>query len=352
MNAAAPPATYSIHEGNALLDRGSVLAIWDGSLGQAERMRAKYDWFYLHSPGGPPLMQLLRHEPDDSWVGTCAAGRRRMVWRGREIQAGVLVDLAVAAEHRSLGPAMMLQQALIAAGRRELDVLYGFPNPKAAPVFKRIGYRPFGELVRFVRVLRHRRYLQSRMPSWLAAPAGVLLDAAFALRDGWRRWTGPALRSRWSDEADPRMDTLWNASAPDHALSAVRDARHVRWRFDHAPVATTRHLLVTDPDDRHLLAWFATQVEGDALLVRDFWSEDAASAVGTHYLDALLQAARRARHASVSVEIAARDACLATWRARGFVARSRRTVFGMQRDDSKGAIGQDDLYLTAADEDE
>ena len=99
MNAAVPPPTYSIHEGNALLDRSSVLAIWDGSLGQAERMRAKYDWFYLHAPGGPPLMQLLRHEPDERWVGTCAAGRRRMLWRGREIQAGVLVDLAVSAAH-------------------------------------------------------------------------------------------------------------------------------------------------------------------------------------------------------------------------------------------------------------
>ncbi|WP_119718322.1 GNAT family N-acetyltransferase [Cognatilysobacter tabacisoli] len=352
MNAAAPPPTYSIHEGNALLDRSSVLAIWDGSLGQAERMRAKYDWFYLHAPGGPPLMQLLRHEPDESWVGTCAAGRRRMLWRGREIQAGVLVDLAVSAAHRSLGPALMLQQRLIAAARSELDVLYGFPNPKAAPVFKRIGYRPFGDLVRFARVLRHRRYLELRLPPWLAAPAGALLDAAFALRDGVRRWTGPALRSRWSAEADPRMDTLWNASAPEDALTAVRDARHVRWRFDHAPIATTRHLLVTDRDDRHLLAWFATQVEGDALLVRDFWSEDASAAVGMHYVDALLQAARKAGHASVSVEIAARESRLATWRARGFVLRSRRTVFGMQRDEADHPIAHDDLYLTAADEDE
>lgn len=352
MNAAASPAPYSVHEGNALLDRGSVLAIWDGNLGQPERMRAKYDWFYLHSPGGPPLMQLLRHEPEDRWVGTCAAGRRRMAWRGREIEAGVLVDLAVTAAHRSLGPALMLQQRLIAAARNELDVLYGFPNPKAAPVFRRIGYRLFGELVRYARVLRHRRYLALRMPPWLATPAAALLDAALATRDALRRWSGPRLRTRWSDEADPRMDALWNASAPADALGAVRDARHVRWRFDHAPVARSRHLLVTDPDDRHLLAWFATQVEGDALLVRDFWSEDADRAVGVHYLDALLHAARRAGHASVSVEIAARESRLSTWRARGFVARGRRPVFGIQRDDGDGLIGQDDLYLTAADEDE
>ena len=97
-------------------------------------MRAKYDWFYLRCPFGPPLLQLLRAGSAGTAVGACGAGRRRMLWKGREIRAGVLVDLAVAREHRSLGPALMLQQGLVAAGHNELDLLYGFPNPKAAPV--------------------------------------------------------------------------------------------------------------------------------------------------------------------------------------------------------------------------
>jgi hypothetical protein len=170
-----------------------------------------------------------------------------MLWRGKEIRAGVLVDLAVNPEHRSLGPAMMLQQGLIAAGRRDLDVLYGFPNPKATAVFKRIGYRPFGEIVRYARVLRHRGYLEQRIPSVLAAPAALLLDAAFGLRDAWRRATAPRLQVRWRDEADPRMDSLWECSAPRDSFGAIRDARHVRWRFDQAPIAKTRHLLLIRP---------------------------------------------------------------------------------------------------------
>src|SRR5688500_18512216 len=120
-------------------DRDTVQSIWRGTLGQQDRMAAKYDWFYLACPHGPPLLQLLRHI-DGDWVGTACAGRRRMRWQGRDISAGVLVDLAVVPEHRSLGPALILQQGLIEAGARDLDLLYGFPNPKAAAVFKRIGY--------------------------------------------------------------------------------------------------------------------------------------------------------------------------------------------------------------------
>jgi hypothetical protein len=103
------------------------------------------------------------------------------------------------------------------------------------------------------------------------------------------------------------------------------------------------------------MAWFATQVEGQALFVRDFWSNDADTAVGAHYLDALVHAARQMGHASVSVEIAARESRLTTWRSRGFVARSCRPVFGMQHGRAgldSDDIGSDDLYLTSADEDE
>jgi hypothetical protein len=350
MNAEAPAPTYAVYDGDASLDRATVLSIWQGRLGQLDRMRAKYDWFYLLCPGGPPLLQLLRHEPDATWVGTCAAGRRRMLWRGKEMRAGVLVDLAVSAEHRSLGPAMLLQQGLIAAGRRDLDVLYGFPNPKASAVFKRIGYRPFGEIVRYARVLRHRGYLEKRIPSVLAVPAALLLDAAFGLRDAWRRATAPRLQARWRDEADPRMDLLWESSAPRDSLGAIRDARHVRWRFDQSPIAKTRHLLLIRPGDNQLMAWFATQVEGHALFVRDFWSNDADIAVGVHYLDVLVHVARQMGHTSISVEIAARESRLTTWRSRGFVARSRRPVFGLQL--GSDDISSDDLYLTSADEDE
>ncbi|KQY52678.1 hypothetical protein [Lysobacter sp. Root494] len=351
MSAVAQPPVYAIHDGDVVRDRDTVLAIWHGNLGESERMRAKYDWFYLGAPGEPPLLRLLRHEPDGSWAGACAAGRRRMLLHGRNIQGGVMVDLAVTPAHRTLGPAMMLQQCIVDAGRRELDVLYGFPNPKAAAVFKRIGYRHWGDIVRYARVLRYSHYVRRRLPAVLAPLAAWLLDAATQTRDRLRRAMQPATRMAWSDVADERMDALWGTSAPEDGLTAIRDTRHVRWRFDQSPVARTRYLLITRPGDDALLAWFATQVEGDALFVRDFWSDDADRGVGRHYIDALVHAAYRAGHASVSVEIAARPSRIDSWISRGFSARGKRPVFGLCSNDAESVCAED-LYLTSADEDE
>ena len=113
---AMPTAPQSLVEaGLPARDRETVLGLWRGNLGQDARMTAKYEWFYLRCPHGEPLMQLLLDVPGQAHVGTASAGRRRLEWRGRELRAGVLVDLAVLPQHRSLGPALMLQQGLIAA---------------------------------------------------------------------------------------------------------------------------------------------------------------------------------------------------------------------------------------------
>lgn len=199
---------YVTREGDATTDREAVLAVWRGNLGQDARMTVKYDWFYRSAPAGTPLLQLLMHTGMEAPVGVCAAGRRRMLRNGREVRAGVLVDLAVMIEHRSLGPALILQQALFAAGKRELDLLYGFPNPKAAPVFKRIGYQQLTDMVRHVRVVRHAPYLHRRLrriPGLLAAPVGALIDLGHRLRDAWRFPYARKLRAQWFDRV-PDID--------------------------------------------------------------------------------------------------------------------------------------------------
>lgn len=348
MAEAAPAPLYAIEAGEVGRDRERVLAIWRGNLGRDTRMQAKYDWFYASCPYGEPLLCLLHHLPDDSFVGAAAAGPRRMLRGGVEIEAGVLVDLAVTTEHRSLGPALMLQSALAEVGSRRYDVLYGFPNPKAAAVFKRVGYTKLGEIVRHARVLRHARYVARRLPRVLAPIAGLVLDARAWLRDAWRTRGAARLDASWTDRADARFDALWARSDHGDALIAIRDAAFAGWRFDASPLANTRYLLLSDPVDQSLRAWFACQAEDGVLHVRDFWSDDAAAGIGGAYIDALLRAARREGHVAVSVEYAGAEEKLAGWRAAGFAERSRRPVFGRAR----AGIEAIDLHLTSADEDE
>lgn len=346
MDAAVAAPSYATRIGDAARDRDAVLAIWRGNLGDDTRMPAKYGWFYQHAPAGAPLLMLLTADGAD--VGACSAGRRRMLHDGRAIRGGVLVDLAVLPQHRSLGPAMILQQGLLAASRDSLDVLYGFPNPKAAPVFKRIGYRALGELGRHACVLRHRDYLARRLPAALAATAGALLDGALRLGRALRHPRAWGLRATWRDRVDPRMDTLWQASPKPAGIVAVRDVAHLRWRFDEAPGGGFRYLLLSDPRNDALCAWFATRSDGHTLHVHDFWSRRGNVPAG-HQLCALLRAARRAGHAAVSVELSTSVDALAPWSALGFSQRGKRPVFGRW---NAGDGAAPPMHLTAGDEDE
>jgi len=351
MNAMPTAPQYLVEAGRPAHDRDTVLALWRGNLGQDARMTAKYEWFYLRCPHGEPVLQLLLDVPGQAHVGTASAGRRRLSWRGQELRAGVLVDLAVLPQHRSLGPALMLQQGLIAAADQALDVLYGFPNPKAAPVFKRIGYAQSTHLVRYARVLRHAGYLRSRMPGWLAAPVGWAADVAIACRDAFARLREPSLCSAWADQADARIDAVWAESAKDDAVMAVRDVAHLRWRFDESPLATTRYLLVKRAHDRALQAWFAVQRMDGTLHVRDFWSVDGARGMSATHVGELLRAARKLGCSAVSVEISAPEAQRAGWQSLHFVERSRRPVF-MRWTSPDAPFATAPVFLTSADEDE
>lgn len=331
-------------------DRDTVLGLWQDNLGEPDRHAGKFDWFYLRSPFGEPITQLLYH--DGVAIGCCTAAPRRMFWRGREIRAGLLADMAVSAQHRTLGPALMLQEALVEAARNRYELLYGFPNRKSLPVVRRLGYAVLGEMTRYSKVLRHAGYLQRHLPRWLALPLGGLLDTAMALAERVRAGRGTG--AEWSDHADPRMDALWHAGTHGHGLLGVRDAALAQWRFDESPLARTRYLRVGTAPGSPLRAWFACQVAGSVLRVCDYWSEAGTSGIDTAMVLALVRAARREGYTSISLEHAAAGERLAGWRRAGFVARDRQPVVGKwlgTGGPTPTELAQD-AYLTPADEDE
>lgn len=342
---------YQTCAGDVARDRAAVMSVWHGNLGLAARHAGKYDWFYQACPFGQPLVQLLRHAPTDRWVGISAVGPRRMLWQGREIRAGVLVDMAVAASHRTLGPAMMLQSALVTAASGQFELLYGFPNRKSLPVVKRLGYSELGQLPRYTRVLHYRDYLGRVVPHWLVKPAAWLLDGLTAVRDLLHGAFRAAPAAQWQAHVDPRMDELWRESPHGTGPITVRDCAFLRWRFDQAPLVQTRYLLLSDATSR-LRAWFACQVDGATLHVRDFWSAEAASGVLPAHVHALLRAARSEGHGAVSVEHAGAVTVIASWQAAGFRQRGQRPVIGRWLGNVQVIPAGTSLHLTAADEDE
>jgi hypothetical protein len=340
----APAApTYAVEPADAERDRETVLAIWRGNLGREARMAEKYDWFYRRCPLGSPLTLLLRHLPSGEAVGVATAGPRRMRIGQREVSAGVLVDLAVLPEHRTLGPALVLQQGLMDAAATRFELLYGLPNRKAIPVFKRVGYGALGEMVRHARVLRHRDYLARRLPAALAALAAVPVDLGVRLRDAWRRRGDPLSRAQWCDAPPAELA----GAGFDGLLSGVHDCAFERWRFTDGPTPPTRWLALRGADGT-LQAWFATQSIDGVLHVVDAGGVPDLAGLTRAAVDRLVREARTAGHASVSVQLAGPPSVVGPWAGAGFVPRASRMLYGRWFGD--GAAPP--LALTAADEDE
>jgi hypothetical protein len=336
----------------------------------------KHAWLYRDAPDPSPTVFLLRPEGNGApVVGTAGIGIRRIVVGDRELRAGLLGDLAVDRDHRSVLPALMLVREVKGWAMAQLDLAYGFPNHAAEGVFKRVGYQKLGTIARYVRVLRHAGYMDrigdaelSRLPSAvrplahaaLARPAvaGVIakgVDAAMLVRGG-----GDLLRAarrlklEWPAEVDGRIDRLWSAARHDYDVIAARSARFVSWRFFRAAGAATRALALAVDRSGEPQAYAVIEFGGDVAHFRDLFGHRPAVAA---LIDRLIPALYRRGAASISMRYLGAPWLVGVLAARGFVSRQadRMIALGVcDRLDPHLATlltDPDAWHLTDADED-
>jgi hypothetical protein len=311
-------------------------------------MEDKRAWFYERAPTGQPLTMLLQYADStgERPVGVATAGRRPLRCGGAPMSAGLLVDMAVSPEHRTLFPALLLQKSLCQTGLADHECLYGFPNVKAAPVFQRVGYQKLGTMTRYVRVVRTAPYLQERMPAWAAAPLGALWDLLARMRFGAG---GSGSRLEWcgASNAQPAADLESVGGRP--LVRGARSAEILRWRF--AARGGHEFDYVTAYDGEELLGYWI--VEGDsrgALHVLDCSPRLLDGARATRAWGFLFAEARRRGFRSVSFSCLAPPELTRSLERAGMAVRGERPVFAALRPQHPAAAAA--WYLTAADEDE
>lgn len=332
-------------------ERDRVLAVWEGTLGEHSRMSAKFGWFYEQSPTGMPLALLLEWRADaDSAaqvIGVATAGRRQFQCGNQSLSAGVLVDMAVRPEHRTLGPALQLQKGLLAESLRTVDFLYGFPNPKAAPVFQRAGYQRLGRMQRHVRVLRASGYLGRRFPAAVAAILAPFADVALRIRIELDAGVARAPRLEWVPVED--LGGRFAASRPDgNILCGTRSAQFLAWRFSKAHAANP-HCAVLAPVPGGEAHWVVEE-QGRVLQVRDCSSLLLERANAGAWTALFRDAVRRGFH-SVSFECLAAARHLEVLKSLGMKVRSDRPVFWSGFRPTQQSVAAE-FFLTSADEDE
>lgn len=211
-----------------------VTALWSVNLFglKSAGARLKLQQGYLDNPSGQGMAVLLHEASHQAPVGVIGLHPRRGEYLGQAVPMANLSDFAVAPEHRSLGPALMLVRAAVAASAQRYALLWGLPNRKSAGVMKRAGLERVGNLSRHTKVLRAGalRGRKAVVRGLLAAVAPAV-DLVLLLADGLRRaWAGENLRAMEIPWDDPRLDSLW-AQRPREWLLAERSGEQLRWRF-------------------------------------------------------------------------------------------------------------------------
>ncbi|MDB4961955.1 MAG: hypothetical protein JWP01_1954 [Myxococcales bacterium] len=217
-------------------DDTTFAALLARNFGMTGDLAAGVRWQYLEGPMPPGSVFLLNWE--STAIGCAGISSRVVSCRDRELSAAHFANFAVDRAHRTALPAITLQRAVKRHVDHSYDLAIGFSNRHAMPVYRRLGYRVLGDMVRYARVLRHapylERYLRVRGPAKLA---GVVLDRIKLARRG-----EPLV---WLDDVDGRFDQLWEETRTEFPIVSRRDAAFLRWRF------------LRKPNERHVVAALA-----------------------------------------------------------------------------------------------
>jgi hypothetical protein len=132
---------------------------------------------------------------------------------------------------------MLTRACLSGVDQGAVSFCYDFPSDRMMAVYQRLGVRPFGRMVRFVKVLRWGRRLREAVPMPGARTVlGILGDIAD--RRPSRRPTPPQNTSIALEEkeCDSVFDELDRASRVRFRLYLARPAAYLNWRYRANPL--------------------------------------------------------------------------------------------------------------------
>ncbi len=367
-----PPITASATDGSARpsqenqaywttvadldVDGNKIVALWRTGLSHSGLPEAKLKWYYRNNIEGTPLVVFLHHAETQDAVGVAAVGPRRMRFGAETLMAGALVDFVTQPEHRTFFPAIFLQKELRRRASRDCVILFGFPNTKALPVVRRVGYKCVGQMVRRTRVLRSAAYLANYLPSWLSSIAGAGIDGMRSTAMTMRGLVNTGFQSHWQERPDNAFDDLWRRAGAPGLVMGVRDSAFLIWRFVDVPFKSFMFFTLVSSVNQRLVAYAVCEADGEVLRVADFLVDPNFPAAGARLWLDLSREAIRMGHTSLCVEFMGADQEQRQLNAAGFIARDKRPVYASVTQSSTKGVNllpteTSVWYLTPADDD-
>lgn len=330
-----------------------VVELWKQTRSKPVELERTFRWYYRDDADRGNRCFVLLHGSGAELVGATGVGVRRFQVDARGIDAALLGDFFVHKAHRSLFPALSLQRTAADAARVSAAFVYGFPNQKALPVFRRLGFAELGTVRRFVRVLDYAPYLQRHMKRpWLARAVARPLNALAPLRRPRSLLPSRSRRYAWVTDFDERFDALDRQSKLGALVRGQRSAAFLSWRFSAKPGFAGRTLALFDAGSTTLRAYAVVETAPEAASIRDLYGRTWRDVA--HVLGRLEREMRAARVASISMNLVGAPALVAVLARLGYTERpsSRKVIW------SAGPASAPELsdvarwYLTDADEDQ
>ena len=351
----APETLYETTVADVGADGEKILALWRSGLGHHGAPQAKLNWFYRHNPEGAPLVVLLHFAGARDAIGVGAVGPRQMRFGSEILRAGALVDFVMLPEYRTFFPAIFLQQEVRRRAADHFSLVFGFPNKKALPIVRRVGYQCVGQMIRRTRVLRSSTYLTKYLPGALSGVAGFAIDAYRSTKMSLRSLVNGGFRFDWQDRPDDSFDDLWRRAATPTVLMGVRDQAFLAWRFVDAPMKSFKFFKLLTATDQRLVAYAVCEVEGAVMTVADFLVDPKVTAAAPRLWLDLSREATRMGLSSLSVTFLGAEKEQRVMSAAGLLDRGQDPVYA-STSPPLGVVDGLPLktsawYLTSADED-
>jgi RimJ/RimL family protein N-acetyltransferase len=209
---------------------------------------ARFAWLYQNSGSSRAGTWLAVENEHQQIIGYGSVLRSDRYFRGQVIPAGVPAVFVVDKPHRLAAAALAIQRALLTGGDHRFQALVGKPNDQSRLVVARVGYRPLGDLVEFMR--------------WV----GPAADLPQRSRDG-----------EYADEvvtaADARFDGLWHRAKDRYPMVAEQTATFLNWRYSSFQDSYRFYCLVRKTDGQ-LLGYVVFYGMSDGAVITALFCEE------------------------------------------------------------------------------
>ncbi len=285
----------------------------------------RFDWLYKDNPHGEAQVWIAVDQGNGVVVGSAAAFPRRLYLGSREEIVWVLGDFCINSEYRSLGPAVELQRACIAAvDSGKVAFCYDFPSAGMMAVYKRLGFAPFAQVLRLARPLRIDRQIESVIKSpiitsGLAAVGNLLL----ATRAFQPLKNGNLTVAFHTGQFGEEFSNLARQIADRHGVCVQRSAEYLNWRY--MANTTCASEIMTARRNGELLAYAVIQQNGKECIVADVFGIDSPAIVRSLIKEVVALCHARGVH-SVSIPLVESHPWVTLFRGLGFRDRESKPM--------------------------